>query len=319
MRLTGMSRVLLALLLMLGLVAAACEKGATTPAALPAGMASAPVPETEVDGYVYVNQGQPTTFVKGIARLPVDIEVASASFWLGKGDSGEFNGAVFDFTSAGVAQAAFDVLPVGQDQWKHLSGTRLSLVTGSETATKAIRESIEAGRWQQLSQRYSDMWDKLNRGLPDKPPTPPRAAGFFLFKDWLDWAADKTGNSDLKNAAPTVNSAGLKGGVFAAYSKVPLVPPEKADLDFLKRSEVSALLVVQSSYPGFLFSTLFNNIASRASGFKEIDLDGEKALRLDSPDLEMTALLKSRGNLLYVSAAGDEGQAKALLSSALTR
>ncbi|MBI2916692.1 MAG: hypothetical protein HYY01_01750 [Chloroflexi bacterium] len=319
MRLTRMPQVLLALLVVVGLVAAACKEGPATPALLPAGMASAPVPETEVDAYLYMDQGEPTTFVKGIADLPVDLSVDAASFWFGKTEGGEFNGVVFDFTSAAEAQAAFDLLPPTPDRWKHVAGTRLSLVTGSDEATRAIRESIEAGNWKELSVRYPDMWDKLNRALPDQPPAPPRGAGFFLTKDWLDWTAKQTGNPGLENAAPMAKGAGLKGGVFAAYSREPVRPPQKAETDFFKQSGMSALVVVQSSYPGFLFSTLFNNVASRYGGLKEVDLDGEKALRLDGPDMDMTALLKTRGNLLYLAAAGEEGMAKDLLRSAIAQ
>ena len=182
-----------------------------------------------------------------------------------------------------------------------------------------LRQSIEAGKWQELRVRYPDMWAQLNRALPSAPPAPPRAAGFFLFKDWLDWAAEKTGNSDLKQASPVVSSAGLKGGVLAAYSKTAVVPPQKPEVAFLKQASVSGLVVLQSSYPGFIFSFLMNNVASRSAQLKEIELDGDKALRLDAPDLEMTALLKSRGNLLYLAAAGDEGAAKDLLRSALSK
>lgn len=308
-----------AFLLLLGLIAAACEQGPFTPALLPPGTASAPVPEVEVDAYLYIHQGQPTTLVRGLANLPLDVEVVQTSFWLGRRESGEFSGAVFDFTSAAMARAVYNTVPLDPDQWKHLDGARLTLVRGSEDATLPIREAIEAGQWKELSQLYPDVWDRLNRALPSQPPSPPRAVGFFRVADWLNWATDKTGNAELKKAAPLVSSGGLKAGVLAAYSQTPLVPPLQADPGFLKQSGVSALVVAQSSYPGFIFSFILDNIVLRSAPLKEVPLNGASAQRLDVPDAEAVILLKNRGNLLYLSIAAEEGPAKALLLTALAK
>jgi len=319
MHLPSTYRTLGAVLLLLGLVATACQQRPVPPALLPPGMGTAPVPPEEVNAYLYLNPGQPTRFPKGVADLPVDVEVASASFWLGHTEAGEFQGSVLDFASADTARLVYDNLPVKANQWKHLSGVRLTLVTGTPEATQGLRQSIAAGQWQQLSSRYPKVWNDLNLVLPADPPAPPRVAGFFQFKGWLDWAAEHTGNPDLKQASSLVSTAGLTAGVFATYSPSELVPPQEADLDLLKESPLSGLVVLRSSYPGFIFSFLLNNVASRLAPLKPTTLDGETALQLDVPGMDISALLKGRGNYLYLAAAGEEAAAQALLLSALSK
>ena len=290
--------------------------------ALPPGFQDALVVELDFNAYVYVRQGAPFALsMRHFGEAPEPTEGDDTSVGAGVdhlsvfvGDSLATFGGTVEFSQEADAEQAMTLLDLGRSPARATrSGSRLLFAGSSGSWSDTLALSVADGYGVALSQRYPEAWDAI-RWLPENPPSPPVAAGFFRLKGFrLESAATRVG-IELGGLNQALGFFRLGDMAFAVYSDKPLQIPGLVDKSFLEESGVSAMLVARSGYPGWVASIGLSVLGDRVD-LEKVDVGGT-AFRYRKLD-NLHLFLHRRGRVLFAAVSADRAAAEALIQSIL--
>ena len=296
--------------------------------ALPEGFKTILLPDVELKGYLYVGRAEPmiasadtliADFTPG-RGFPREVEVNRLEVWVS--EIPQVYGMVYELTEGRLARLLAEELETSDTGYRHrLQDNRLYLFKGKGDWIEALRASIFEGRFVAMEDAYPDAWVLFNL-LPEAPPGDPLAAGFgVLDNEFVDRLA-KGVAWEIRTFQGFVKSAKLKNLVFGLYSTGSPTHLDGVGRDSLfESSNQGAVLATRSSYPGFLVSFIFGSAASRG-GFQKVtftSLRGKEKAFYISPDDELHALIKNRGNLFTIALSAEREKAEELISRAIGR
>lgn len=320
------SLALLAALAVLAFLLAGCTSNPVQgDPALPPGFQDAKVPKADLNAYVYVSQGAPvslpTRWFGDLATVKNDPRFAAIgdsvvvnSMALAAGTDTQHAGGVISFQDATTADAAAQLAaarPLTQ-AWRN--GNNMGLAHGDGDWPGALKASLQAGNGSPVSQANPDAWDLL-RMLPQTPPSKPVAAGYVKVDGNLMEDAAGRLQLNLSGVTQALGSLNVSQVAFIAYAAGDLSTKDPVSLAYLSQRGASALLVMKSSYPGFLLGFFLNNFASQAGLEKGEQVAGQDVLTKDLGDAYLVA--KPIGSVLFLSVAPDKAHAEALMESVL--
>ena len=288
--------------------------------ALPPGFQDALVVELDFNAYVYVRQGTPFALsMRHFREAPeptegdnTSVEASVDQLSVFVGDSLATFGGTVEFSQEAEAEEAMTLVDRGQSPARATrSGTRLLFAGSGGSWPDTLALSAADGYWVALSQRYPEAWDVI-RWLPENPPSPPVAAGFFRLRGFrLESAATRAG-IELGGLNQALGFFRLGDLAFAVYSDKPLQIPGLVDKSFLEESGVSAMLVARSGYPGWVASIGLSVLGGRVD-LEKVDVGGI-AFRYRKLD-NLHLFLHRRGRVLFAAVSADRSAAEALITS----
>lgn len=294
--------------------------------ALPPGFKEAQVPDVELKAYLYFRQREP--IVAPLERLfpeytpppgyPTEAGLSRVALWVGPVATSF--AAMVEMTDDSVAGFIYDELAKEESRefWHARQGRRIFLGREKGEWAQAVKGAIAENRFKPFQESLPKAWDLIQL-LPVTPPGEPLAVGFGrLDKEFLNSLEARFGG-EMGGFRRALGMARLEDVALALYSERLLRFPEEAvELqDYLRGQGVGAIMVTRSSYPGFLVSFIFNNLASRA-GLEKMKVGGEDVF-YTSMDEDMYLLVKCRGNVFFITLSEGRERAKALMRAALAR
>ena len=292
--------------------------------ALPPGFQDALVVELDFNAYVYVRQGAPFDlsmrhFVEAPEPTEADNTSAEASvdqISIFVGDSLATFGGTVEFSRKADAEEAMTLLDRGQSPARATqSGRRLLFAGSGGSWSDTLALSAADGYGVALSQRYPKAWDVI-RWLPENPPSPSVAAGFFRLKGFRPESAATRARIELGGLDQALGFFRLGDVAFAVYSDRPLEIPGLVDKGFLEESGVSAMLAARSGYPGWVASIGLSVLGGRVD-LEKVDVGGI-AFRYRKLD-NLHLFLHRRGRVLFAAISADRAAAEALITSVASR
>ncbi len=293
--------------------------------ALPEGFKAAPLPDVPLNGYLYLD-GSHFLGVKlkdlfpdytPPVELSQDIGVTSLAVWVGP--SVDAVGIGVRLANSELGLLIEEELEEASLQVRHFRRQGiLYIVKGSGEWAEALYSSLKEERFVNMAEAYPKPWELMN-GLPEAPLGHPVVAGFgVLDSQLLDrLERDVAANGGLLRNL--MGAARLRHLAFALYSEGPLEGVPALDGSFLVGTGLSGVMVTRSSYPSFLVSLLFGNIASR-SGLTKVAVEKPEGVE-ELFYLYLTGgthfMVKNRGNVFSISLAPQKKTAEELIKSAL--
>ena len=309
-------------------IGVACATGipADRNPALPVGFKEAPLPDVPINGYLYLSVEKPLT--ASIADLIPDfepppgvsgeVEVNSLVVWVSPNPRSF--GMVFDLGNEEQARVVEMALSARKDlEFRYFRrGALLYTIHGSDEWTRALEDAIDKDSYVSLETAYPDV-NLLFNLLPEEPGLIPVASGFGRLDEVFLTNLEGLTGTGLSSLKSFISGAKAENVVVAMYAKEPLSRLKELNEQFFQDMGLGAVLATHSSYPGFLVSLVFKNVASGV-GLQNISLDGssggEQAYYF-SPGRDVQAIVKNNGSNFYIALSLQREEAEQLMLAAL--
>ena len=293
---------------------------------LPPGFVDTPVPAGDLSAYLYIRQEGsavriPATRFGDIQReirisgrtvaIPGEVEVSRVVASVGPNLDSFAATAVFtDGTAARVAQ---ELLAGRAEVTSWRDDNQVNLVRGTSSWATSLEGALRAGDGTPFEGAYP-AWDLLHV-MPEAPPGEPVAAGFVKVDSALLDSLSARAGLDLGGFGQAFGAINVSDIAFIVYADAPLALPARIGPDYFKQSGLSAIFVVQSTYPGFVLSFFLDNFSDRVGLNKGSIAGGTEVLSREFNDVHL--VVKDLGNTLFLSLAPTREKAEALMASTL--
>ncbi len=321
MRLKQLPAALLLLLALFTLTATACGgPEAQGNPSLPAGFEQDPLPDVNLNGYVYLKPPAPialplSRLLRGKAvppQWPQEVKVTRWTVYVGP--QPDLFGMMFEVESRLDAARITSLLEQDtESQFRYtVKDNKVFLTHGEGEWVESLEASIREDRYTTLKARYPKVWDVVQL-LPESPPNPPLAAGFGILDEGFISAMDQQYGNLTQDVGKFVQSARLDKAAFALYAEH--TPTRLGDFDqsFLEDMGLTSLVTTKAGFPGFLVGFFFRSAISQA-GFQQVDLGGTNAYYTLVGD-RFHVVLRNAGNTFFVALSPERERAEALLRS----
>lgn len=303
----------LVVVLVVAVLGACSPKEPTTPPLLPSGFETAPVPDIDLSGYVYVNSGKTIQAKGDLVGLSGDFDVRSLALWgLPGGDGAALR---IEFASPSQAQQTSDKVNKDAKLKSILNGNVLYVLYGPPGSTEGLSAVISAGKWVKFQDRFPDPWKTMNR-LPDKPPFAPVGVGFVsLDPTLINKVIVGSGATGLGDLTKSLQTAQIDLVAFGLYSKENLSASKDFRAKDALKSGQAVVAVAKSSIPSIAVSVAFNKIVTDIGFQKSSGKAGGYSKQLDNYEV----MIMNRGNVIHSALAPNSGDANDLLESVTNR
>lgn len=290
--------------------------------ALPSGFTAESLPKANIAAYVYFASDStleiPGTYFANSSSEAVSepIAVDTVSVWTGA-TVGNF-GSSLSLGNGSDASTVERLLALNNEGsvWSRIIGSDLYIARGNGFWRDSIEKSVQNHTFRTLEETNEEAWN-LMKGLPENPPLPPIAAGFLDITTLDIEGMARKGGVNLAGVTPALGALRIKQVAFGVYGPPINAIPKKIDLSYFKDSDLGAVFVTKSGYPGFLLGFLFSNFAGDAD-LSGIDIgDGIKAYARELDGLQL--LVANSGSSVVFALASQRETAEGLLLSALPK
>ncbi len=231
---------------------------AASPPLLPQGFADTLVPNVNLEGYVYFNQGSPITISADILQgAAPQISADSAQVWLGP-DANSIGGAV-SFTSEANAQSSTQLIKsTGAPVWSLTSGKVIYVAArDSGQWTASLKDAVNRQQMVSPKIKYPEISGDFAY-FPNKPPLKALAAGFLDLNGTLVDSIGAKLNLSLTSYESALKSAKISSISFVVYSGQPVeVSARTINEQYIKSLQLGVIAVGRSGYPGIAISLFF--------------------------------------------------------------
>ena len=293
----------------------------------PPGFVDTLVPAGDLSAYLYIRQEGsavriPATRFGDIQReirisgttvaIPGEVEVDRVVASVGPNLDSFAATAVFtDETSARIAQ---ELLSGRAEVTSWRDDNQVNLVRGTGGWATSLEGALRAGGGTPFEEAYPAIWELLHV-MPESPPGEPVAAGFVKVDSALLDSLSARAGLDLGGFGQAFGAINVTDIAFIAYADAPLALPTRIGPDYFKQSGLSAIFVVQSTYPGFVLSFFLDSFSDRVGLNKGSIAGGTEVLSREFNDVHL--VVKDLGNTLFLSLAPTREEAEALMASTL--
>lgn len=288
---------------------------------LPLEFLETPIPDIELNAYLYTSQEQSTIMPLKLFlpeqsvpyALPTEVRIKRMAAWIGS-DLNSF-GASFQFQDIQdailVEERMAEQGRKAEQSWRH--GADLQLVRGTGPWAEGLRNALSTGSTVDFQKAYPEVW-LLMRLLPASPPGEVLAAGFLrpastVIDSLAPWAG-----LNLGQFGPALGTVDVKNVAFAAYSNQRIVFPTEVTPEYIQKYQIGAIFVAHSSYPGLILSFLLDRFASRVE-LEKTQIIGETVLYREYEDVYM--MVKVMGSTIFFTLAPSRGYAQELMAAVL--
>jgi hypothetical protein len=318
---TKLLMIALALVMAIPIATVGCqEREEPQVKAPPAGaLSSTLVPNMDLDVYLYIKQGSPTTLPAEMINAPLDIDVEALAIWgVSNEDDFAFGGALA-LTSASQATKVYSQIKPRSDVWSKLSGSTIFVVQGSGTAAESLKQAISNNDFKY----YDD-----SKGLKAVATLPGggtnKLAGVAVARpskaliSYIARGGDAEGlgmvNTMLTLVRLEVIAAGLYSPGQIDVARVAIAMEREGGIPNL---DLGILVLLKSGLPGFVVEPAVKKFLSEAE-FTERSL-GELTLYQGSFDTgqgqAIPVLVRIEGNYVFAAISGKESYAQTLITS----
>ncbi|MBI2873383.1 MAG: hypothetical protein HYY00_09385 [Chloroflexi bacterium] len=316
----------LALIVMMAATACAEQARSGSPA-LPPGFTDTPLPQVDVNGYVYVAQGSPLLVSaqsfgsQAPQESDRDLSVKASRLMAWLGPSADLFGGRAQFATSDDSELVLKRLTQegAQDQrvWAQQQGDSVLLVKGAGDWATSLKEALLNNTNSTLKEKYPEVWELMEL-LPENPPNPPVAAGFLRELPTLVESLAGNRGLEIQGLQSALSFVKVESAAFAAYSQpMETLPAAELTAEELKQTGVGAVIVTKAGYPGFVVNMMLGSFASRA-GLEEVSL-GEEKVRYRVLDNRLHLMVRNFGSTLFIVAAPDRETAEALTKAVLAQ
>jgi hypothetical protein len=275
------------------------------------------VPPEDLDLYIYINQGVPTTVPSSLTGTPVNIAVQSLAIWGILNNEKEYSiSGVLTFTNAADASQIYGQLAGLQGLWTKLTDHTIYLVAGSGGPLESVRNAISTN-----TLKHYDNTEALAhialfpKGETIKPgvigvikPTPPALA---LVKKYVG-PQYQPRVDDFSAANPSLVVFGLFGSQPVDLTNMAQRIADNTVWDM----DLGTIIVVSSGYPGFIVTPVFNRYLDN-QGFAKVLIGDVTAYKypLDAGrGKTVPTYINLSGNQLIVTASWQDVYAQKLMA-----
>jgi hypothetical protein len=225
-------------------------------------LAATMVPDVDLDVYFYFNQGSPTNIPKNLVKASQDMAVDSFSLWgVIENENIYAVGGAFVFTNAADAGSIYSQISAQTDDWTRLADKTIYVVRGAGGPAEKLENAISKNNFK----RYNDQkaLAELSR-MPYTDSARPAAVGIIKpTKAAVDLVKSQIGS----NAASTLDSAFNWGkpqiivcGLYSAQKLEIADITQKISNGSIREMNLGAMMLVDSSVPGAVFSPIANHL-----------------------------------------------------------
>jgi hypothetical protein len=280
-------------------------------------LAATQVPDTDLDIYIYFNQGSPTVVPKDLWHIPQDYSVESFSVW-GVIDNDVYSIAgALTFTNTADANSIYSKLSASKDFWTKLSEKTIYLVQGAGIPADKLKSAISNNNFKRFSDTKA--LAELSR-MPYSDSARPAAvaiikpskAAIELVKSHLGQDKASTLDSAYNLGKPDMIVCGL-------YSSEKLDIADIAEKFFnnsIWEINLGVMALMRSSLPGLVFSPAASHVLE-SNGYTRISAGSLTIYQThaSAPDgKSIPVLINVDGNQLFVTASAQQDFAEALLT-----
>lgn len=293
---------------------AGCEVAPTvSPPLLPQGFADNLVPNVNLEGYVYFNQGSPITISADILQgAAAQISMDSAQVWLGP-DANSIGGAV-NFRNEAHAQSVSRLIKAaGEPVWNLASGQIIYAAYNDPGQwTTSLKDAVNQQQMVSPKIKYPEISGDFAY-FPNKPPLKPFAAGFIDFNGRLVESIGTRLGASLTDYISALRSAKINHISFVLYGERPIEISSRAmSEEYIKSLYLGVMVVGRSGYPGIAISLFFDK-AMQDAGLTKYNVKGVDVY--EYPTGNVRSLVARKDNVIYVAAALSKEIAEDLLLS----
>jgi hypothetical protein len=290
--------------------------GSSTPD-LPAGFTTIAVPDVDLAGYIYFNQGSPVTISTDVLPEEIDLTdetvgIEAAQLWLGP-DVNSVGGTVTFSTTSSVQDINEFIDSYGVSVWTMSGGKSLYAVNDDSSQwTDSLKNALKNGLLIDPASKYADA-AKDFLYFPSNPPCEPFAAGSIDLNSSIFESASSSLNVSLTDYLSGLQSAKIDRINFVAYSTQPVnISSDTLTTEYFSSLNLSVLAVGHSSYPDVALSVYFDKAMSDA-GLTKYTTDNVDIYKY--PLDEATVLVTHKGSVIYAAVSQTENAAEQLLLS----
>lgn len=294
------------------LTACVATTGNSTPL-LPSDFENTPVPDVNLGGYIYLNQGTSITIPTDL--LPTNsnpISIKSAQLWLGP-DVNSVGGAV-SFESQADAQVVSQLIKSYKDPVWSLANSNIIYAANNDSGqwTASLKNAVTQQQMVSVASKYPEVASDFAY-FPNDPPSNPFAAGFIDLNSNLIESISTSLGLSLTNYTSALESAKISRVCFVIYSAQSLkVSSETITEDYINSLQLGVLALGRSTYPDIALSLFFDEAMGNA-GFTKYSVDDVDLYKYSVEGVKLLAAHK--GNVIYAAASQSEGLAEKLLLS----
>lgn len=286
---------------------------AASPPLLPQGFADTLVPNVNLEGYVYFNQGSPITISADILQgAAPQISADSAQVWLGP-DANSIGGAV-NFKSEADAQSVSRLIKAaGEPVWNLASGQIIYAAYNDPGQwTASLKDAVNRQQMVSPKIKYPEISGDFAY-FPNKPSVKPFAAGFIDLNGRLVESIGTRLGSSLTDYTSALGSAKINHISFVLYGERPIEISSRAmSEEYIKSLNLGVMVVGRSGYPGIAISLFFDK-AMQDAGLTKYSVRGVDVYEYPAGNVRL--LVARKGNVIYVAAALSKEIAENLLLS----
>ncbi len=280
---------------------------------LPPDFTNTPVPDVDLDGYIYLSQGNPINILPDflVANIP-QISVESAQLWLGP-DVNSVGGAV-SFQNQADAQLISQLISSYKARVYSLTIGKVMYVVNDSASqwSSSLKNALSQQQMVSVMGRYPEVASDFAY-FPAMPPSKPIAAGFISVDSDL---AESIGNSfglSLREYTTALKSAKISRISFVVYSTQPImISSKKLNYAYINSLQLAILAVGRSAYPGIALSAFFDKAMSDA-GFTKRTINNVDLY--EYPITGVTLLVARKGSVIYAAASQTKKLTEKLLLS----
>mgnify|MGYP001159823263 CR=1 FL=1 len=167
-----------------------------------------------------------------------------------------------------------------------------------------------------LSNEYPEAWTLL-QWMPASPPAEPVAAGFVSVEDFTLETWTNRAKLELQGLTQILSTIHVANVAFVVYSDSPLNIGKSINTGLYDTTDISAMVVMKSAYPGFLLSFFLNNFADRVGLEKHPGIFDEEVFMLENKTANI--LVKPIGSMLFLALGPDKDAVTLLMASVLNQ
>jgi hypothetical protein len=280
---------------------------------LPPGFLNTPVPDVNLDGYIYLNQESPIIISPDLLRIAIpEISIESAQLWLGP-NANSVGGAVY-FESQADAQLIYQLMKSSSIPiWSLATGKVIYVVNNDPGQWNSLSEdALTKQRVLSLEAQYPEILADFAY-FPANPPLKPFGAGFIDANSNLVDSISASYGLALNNYKSALTLAKISRISFVAYTEQPLTISSKTlTEEYIKSFHVGILAIGRSNYPGIAISILFDKAMAHA-GFIKQTVSNIDMYEYSLSGVEL--VVAHKGNVIYVAASQTKELAEKLLLS----
>lgn len=293
---------------------AGCEAtpGVSTPL-LPSDFTNTPVPDVNLDGYIYLNQGNPITILPDFLAPNIhQISVESAQLWLGS-DANSIGGAV-SFQNQADAQLISQLIKSYKAPVWSLTNSKVIYAVNNDSLqwTSSLKNALSQHQMASVTGKYPEVANDFAY-FPAEPPSKPFVAGFINLDSNLAESIGTSFGLSLHEYTTALKSAKISRVNFIVYSAQPITISSKTlNEAYINSLQLGILAVGHSAYPSIALSAFFDKAMSDAGFTKQtvsnIDL-------YEYPLAGVKVLVAHKGNVIYAAASRTKELTEKLLLS----